>query len=96
MDAEPSSTRPAVLYRCKVPSDYLCPCGTVARRLRKFGVPYEERRVSWSRASRPEIVEVSGQTRVPVLVWEGEAISDSKRILEHLAWKDSQPGRSGV
>lgn len=94
---DPGQNRPsAILYRCKVPGDYLCPCGTVARRLRKSGVPYEEIRVSWSKASRPEVVECSGQARVPVLVWGGEVISDSKRILEHLAWKNAQPGRSGV
>lgn len=86
----------AVLYRCRVPGDYLCPCGTVARRLRKSGISFEQRRVAWTRGSRPEIVELSGQNRVPVLVLEGEVISDSKRILEHLAWKASRPDRAGV
>jgi glutathione S-transferase len=41
-------------------------------------------------------MELSGQSRVPVLLLEGEVISDSKRILEHLAWKTSQPDRAGV
>jgi hypothetical protein len=86
----------AVLYRCRVPGDYLCPCGTVARRLRKSGIPFEQQRVAWTRGSRPEIVELSGQSRVPVMVLDGEVISDSKRILEHLAWKASQPDRAGV
>lgn len=90
---EPSG---AVLYRCRVPGNYLCPCGTVARRLRKSGIPFEQRRVAWGRGSRPEIMELSGQSRVPVLLLEGEVISDSKRILEHLAWKTSQPDRAGV
>jgi len=86
----------ALLYRCRVPGDYLCPCGTVARRLRREGIPFEQRRVAWTRGSRPEIAELSGQNRVPVLVLEGEVISDSKRILEHLAWKASQQDRAGV
>lgn len=91
-----SAASSAVLYRCRVPGNYLCPCGAVARRLKKLGIPFEEKRVSWSKTARPEVVAASGQARVPVLLLEGDVISDSKRIYEHLAWKTSQPDRSGV
>jgi glutathione S-transferase len=73
-----------VLYRCKTPTDVLCPCGAVARRLRKLGIGYETERVPFNRRDRPEIVELTKQSRVPVLVHGDEVIHDSKRILQYL------------
>jgi glutathione S-transferase len=76
----------SVLYRCKAPTDRVCRCGRVARRLRELGVEFEEVRVAFSRGDRPEIEELTGQRWVPVLVHEGEVIHDSHRILEYLDW----------
>ena len=76
-----------VLYRCPTPTNVLCPCGAVARRLGKRGVEYETRRVPYKRSARPEIEELTRQRRVPVLVDGDEVISDSKRILQYLDWK---------
>ena len=85
--SEPASGRPAVvLYRCPTPTDCLCPCGAVARRLRKLGVEHRTERVPYRRRSRPEIVELTGQTRVPLLIDGDEVIHDSKRILQYLEW----------
>ena len=82
-----------VLHRCKTPTDWLCPCGRVARALRAAGIEYEQERVPWRRADRDEVFEVSGQRVVPVLELEdGEAICDSKRIVEHLAWRSGGGG----
>jgi glutathione S-transferase len=67
-----------------MPTNVLCPCGTVARRLSKLGVEHDVRRVAQSRRNRPEIVELTGQQRVPVLVDGEEIIHDSRRILQHL------------
>lgn len=75
-----------VLYRCKTPTNHLCPCGAVERRMRKLGVEHRTERVGVRRADRPEIVELTKQRFVPVLVDGDEVISDSKRIrqwLEH-------------
>jgi glutathione S-transferase len=72
------------LYRCRTPTNVLCPCGAVARRLRKLGITYETLRVPYRRADRPEIVELTRQSRVPVLVDGDEVVHDSKRILEYL------------
>jgi glutathione S-transferase len=80
----------AVLYRCKNPTDRLCPCGRVARELRKRGIGVEERRVPWRRSVRPEVDELTGQDRVPLLVIGRDAICDSHRIVEHLRWLDEQ------
>jgi glutathione S-transferase len=76
-----------VLYRCPTPTNLLCPCGAVARRLKKLEIEHEVERVPYPRRRRPEIEELTGQARVPVLVDEDEVIHDSKRILEYLEWK---------
>ena len=75
-----------VLYRCTTPTDVLCPCGAVARRLRKLGIEHETERVPYRRRSRPEIEELTRQRRVPVLVDGDEVIHDSKRIIQYLEW----------
>lgn len=76
---------PVTLYRCTTPTNYLCPCGRVARKLDELGVDYETKRVALGRRRRPEIEELTGQSRVPVLVDGDEVIHDSKRIVEHLS-----------
>jgi glutathione S-transferase len=78
-----------VLYRCPTPTNVLCPCGTVERRLRKLGIEHETRRIPYGRKRRPEIVELTGQRRVPVLVDGDEVIHDSKRIVEYLDFKQA-------
>ena len=70
-----------VLYRCPTPTNFLCPCGAVARRLKKLGVEYRTERVPYRRKDRPEIVELTRQNRVPVLVDGDEVVHDSKRII---------------
>jgi len=84
----------AVLYRCPTPTNFLCPCGAAARKLKRAGVEFRTERVPYSRKSRPEIDELTGQTRVPVFVDSDEIVHDSKRIIEYLDWKRSRPGHS--
>jgi glutathione S-transferase len=73
-----------VLYRCGTPTNFLCPCGAVARRLNKHGLEYRTERVRRRRSRRPEILELTKLPYVPVLVDEDEVVSDSRRILEYL------------
>ena len=73
-----------VLYRCPTPTNRLCPCGSVARRLRRHGLSYRTERVPYRRSDRPEIVELTRQRRVPVLVDADEVIHDSRRINQYL------------
>ena len=80
MSAAPS----VVLIRCPTRTNFLCPCGAVARRLRKLGVEHRTERVPYRRGRRPEVVELTGQRRVPLLIDGEEVIHDSKRILEYL------------
>jgi len=87
-------SEPAVLYRCRTPTDRLCPCGRVARELRKRDFAVEERRVAWRKADRDEVDALTGQDRVPLLVLGRDAICDSHRIVEHLRWRDDERQRA--
>jgi glutathione S-transferase len=77
----------ATLYRCNTPTDWLCPCGKVARALTRAGIPFQAVVVPQRRSKRPEVEALSGQKRVPLLVLEGEIICDSRRIVEHLEFR---------
>jgi glutathione S-transferase len=86
----------ATLYRCRTVTDWLCPCGRVARELRHAGVEYEQVRVARRRRDRGEVEALSGQRAVPLLVLDGEAICDSRRIVEHLEWRSGQSPQSAT
>jgi glutathione S-transferase len=74
-----------VLYRCKMPTNFLCSCGGVARDLKRRGMDHETVRVPFSKSDRADIVELTKQKGVPVLVDGEEIIHDSKRIKQWLA-----------
>jgi glutathione S-transferase len=80
----------ATLYRCTTPTDWLCPCGKVARALRRDGVSVQVVRVPQRRSRRPEVEALTDQRRVPVLVIDGQAICDSRRIVEYLELRREQ------
>ncbi len=82
----------AVLYRCRLPTNRLCACGRVARALRAEGINVDEVRVSWRKRDRDAIDELTGQRHVPVVVLGREVIADSRRVLEHLAWRRAVRG----
>ena len=84
-----------VLYRCPNPTNVLCPCGAVARRLHALGLEHRTKRVPYRRSSRPEIEELTRQRRVPVLVDGDEVIHDSRRIVQYLEWKYRPKAREG-
>jgi glutathione S-transferase len=77
----------ATLYRCTTPTNWLCPCGRVARALKRDAIVFEQVAVPQRRSRRPEVEALTGQRRVPVLVIDGEAICDSRRIVEHLEFR---------
>jgi glutathione S-transferase len=80
----------ATLYRCPTPTNWLCPCGRVERELRRHGVEHETVRVALRQRDRGEVEAVSNQRVVPLLVLDGEAICDSKRIVEHLRHRSGE------
>jgi glutathione S-transferase len=79
----------ATLYRCSTPTNWLCPCGKVSRALARDDVGFEQVVVPQRRSRRPEVEALTGQQRVPVLVIDGEAICDSRRIMEYLEFRQS-------
>jgi glutathione S-transferase len=82
----------ATLYRCITPTNWLCPCGRVARQLRRHQVSYDQVRVPFRQRDREEVEALSGQRHVPLVVIGGEPICDSKRIVEHLRWRAEAEG----
>ena len=83
------------LYRCRTPTDFLCPCGRVARRLRATGLEFDTVAQPHRRRDRPEVEELTGQRRVPVLVHGEEVVHDSHRILEYLEHVTQAVGAHG-
>jgi glutaredoxin len=82
----------ATLYRCRTPTNWLCPCGRVARELSRRDIETETVRVALRARDRHEIDELTGQRHAPVVELGREVICDSKRIVEHLRWRDAQSG----
>ena len=80
----------AILYRCKTPTDWLCPCGRTARKLRGAGIDFAEVRVALRRRDRDEVEEISGQRWAPVLVLGDDVIHDSHRIVEYVDHLESR------
>ena len=81
----------ATLYRCPTPTNWLCPCGRVARALKAHDVAFEQVRVPYSKKARPEVEELTGQSHVPLLVIDDQAIVDSRRIVEYLDFRAATP-----
>jgi glutaredoxin len=79
----------ARLHRCRTPTNWLCPCGRVARELKRRGIETETVRVALRSRDRDEIDALTGQRHVPVVELGREVICDSKRIVEHLRWRDA-------
>ena len=73
-----------VLYRCPTPTNALCACGKVARKLNSKGIDFDQVRVPYRKSLRPEVEDLTKQRWVPVLVHGEDVIHDSKRIVEYL------------
>lgn len=43
----------------------------------------------WRKADRDEVLDLTGQPVVPVLEIDGQAICDSRRIVEYLGHRDA-------
>ena len=87
MSKQPAKAGSVVLYRCPTPTNLLCPCGAVARRLKRLGVEHRVERVPYRRRDRAEVMELTGQRRVPLLIDGEEVIHDSRRITQYLDWR---------
>jgi glutathione S-transferase len=83
-----------ILYRCKTPTDWFCPCGKVARRLRRAGIDYEQVRVPVRRRDRDEVDDLTGQRWVPVLIHGDHVVHDSRRIVEYVDWLEERESQA--
>lgn len=84
------------LYRCRTPTDRLCPCGRVARALRAAGVEHEQVKVRVLKRDRPEIEDLSGQRWVPVLVHGEDVVHESRRIIQYVENLDRRPAETAA
>jgi glutathione S-transferase len=55
-------------------------------------VAFEQVVVPQRRSRRPEVEALTGQQRVPVLVIDGDAVCDSRRIAEYLEFRRERAG----
>lgn len=68
-----------------------CPyCEMVEERLEQYGVEYERIEVPRDHSDRHEVIEVSGQPTVPVLVDGDVMLDDEEKILPYLDAKFGQ------
>ncbi len=65
-----------------------CPyCGMVTDFLDGKKIPYQKIEVPGPRHLREQVIAVSGQPLVPVLVDDGKVFKDEREILQHLRAK---------
>jgi glutathione S-transferase len=81
-----------ILYRCKAPTNFFCPCGKVARALKAQGIDFEQIRVPKQRTpeKRAKVFELTGQGYVPVLVDDdGSATHGSEAIIARVRGREA-------
>ncbi|QPJ62443.1 MAG: glutaredoxin [Candidatus Nitronauta litoralis] len=59
-------------------------CAMVRSHLDRMGIEYEKIDVPWPHHLRKQVMEISGQTTVPVLVDDDVVLSDENDIIEYL------------
>lgn len=59
-------------------------CAMVRSQLEKMGIEYEKIDVPWPHHLRADVMEISGQTSVPVLVDDDIVLSDENDIIDYL------------
>lgn len=59
-------------------------CAMVRNALAQLGIEYEKIDVPWPHHLRSEVIEISGQATVPVLVDEDIVLSDENDIIDYL------------
>ncbi|MFN7975664.1 MAG: glutathione S-transferase N-terminal domain-containing protein [Acidobacteriota bacterium] len=79
------------IYTCPLPFA-LCPvCGKVIKAAKAHRLEYE-RKIAWfPRSTRKEVIRLSGQNRVPIIVEEdGHVMHESSEIVKYIETKYRQ------
>ena len=77
------------IYTCPVPFTWCPACGKVLKAADRLGMEYERKKVwQFPRDKRTEVIELSGQNLVPILVEDdGSVLHESSDIVQHLEEK---------
>ncbi len=59
-------------------------CAMVRNQLERMGIEYEKIDVPWPHHLRSDVMEISGQSTVPVMVDEDIVLSDENDIIDYL------------
>lgn len=81
------------IHTCPLPFAWCPVCGKVLKAADRLGVEYERKRTwTFPREKRTEIIELSGQNRVPILVEDdGMVMHESGDIVQYLDQKYGTP-----
>lgn len=74
------------IYTCPVPFTWCPACGKVLKAADQLGVEYRRKKVwQFPRERRTEVIELSGQNLVPIIVEEdGSVMHESDDIVDYL------------
>lgn len=84
------------IHTCPLPSSWCPACGKVIKAAERLGVPYERKKVwQFPRSRRKEVIALSGQQYVPILVEEdGQVLHESDVLVAHLERTHGTQGES--
>jgi glutathione S-transferase len=74
-----------IIYTCPLPSNWCPVCGKVITAAREVGIDYK-RKIGWfPRFLRKEVIRLTGQNRVPILIEDdGLVMRESRDIAAYL------------
>lgn len=76
------------IYTCPVPSTWCPVCGKVVKAARDLGVDFQRKTAWFPRSRRTEVIRLSGQNRVPIIVEDdGFVMHESAEIVKYLRGK---------
>jgi len=80
-----------VIHTCPIPRDWCPACGKVIKAANQLGLEYERKKYWTTRDRRTEVIELTGQNRVPVIQDGDFVMRESSDIVEYLHEKYGKP-----
>ena len=76
------------IYTCPIPSTWCPVCGKVVKKAKELDLPFERKTAWFPRSRRTDVIRLSGQDRVPIIVEDdGYVMKESKDIVRYLQEK---------